>query len=246
MDYSPELENERYSIWKRILIFIIEGLTSLLVFIGLLFTLGNFIQRNVAYDEVQTMNYHTSIVLEELNLPSKIENQYGLIEFDQDTFLDLKVEEGLSIESAVEEYNKQSEKVTEELVKIEEYTSSSGSFYAKYITIVISMMFIPLFIFQFLIPLLTKKHQTLTWMMFKVTLVDAKSNVILNSMKLLYRFILIYVMEFLFIYLLISWIGIIFLGLVTLVLISFTNNRLTVHDLVLKAKIRPVERSYNE
>ena len=81
--------------------------------------------------------------------------------------------------------------------------------------------------------------------MFQASCVD-KDNIVLSNIKITLRFFMIFLVEFLTVYLILSILGEIFLVLISLVMISLTKNRSTVHDLLLKSKIAPLTNVYTE
>ena len=125
------------------------------------------------------------------------------------------------------------------------YASAYKNFYIKYTFTEIGCAFISLLIFQLIIPLANKKKQSLGMMMFQASCVD-KDNIVLSNIKITLRFFMIFLVEFLTVYLILSILGEIFLVLISLVMISLTKNRSTVHDLILKSKIAPLTNVYTE
>ena len=81
---------------------------------------------------------------------------------------------------------------------------------------------------------------------FKGAITNKKDGTIISSIQLLLRFGLIFITEYLLVYMLLDWFGLIFLILVTLFLISMSKSKFTIHDLILKTKINKEEYTYTE
>lgn len=76
-------------------------------------------------------------------------------------------------------------------------------------------------------------------------LVD-RDNIVASNLKVALRFLIIQLVELILVYMLFKWLGIVFEVLITLVLISFSRKRLTLHDAILGLHIDEQERSYLE
>ena len=244
---SMELVENRYSIWKRFGIFLLDGLMVLILFGALLFSLGNYAIKGICANDIQNINQEFQKVCEEKEYPFKKENQYGLYIIDHDTWITYCVEQqGLTPEEAYESYEKISIEIDKELANSDIYNESYKKFYAVYKVSIVFCMFISLLILQLLLPLLNKKRQTLAMMIFKASIVNKSNNIVAKNYQILLRFLIMFIVEFLLVYLFIETIGIIFVVLITMVLISFSKNRITIHDLVLKLKIKDTSHSYIE
>lgn len=244
---SMELLEDRYSIWKRICIFLIDGIMALILFAILLFALGNNVIKGTCKNEIQNLNNEFQNICEENNYPFKEEKLYGLYVIDHDAWIAYCVDEqGLTPEEAYESYERISSEVDNKLAENDIYNNAYKKFYAVYKTNIISCMFISLLILQLIWPLITKKRQTLTMMIFKASIVNKNTNIVAKNYQILLRFLIMFIVEFLLVYIFIESIGIIFVTLITMALISFTKNRSTIHDLVLKLKIKDSSHSYVE
>ena len=239
MSQPINFSEEKYSVWKRLSIFLIDGLTSLITFFIIFFTLGIFSVKSIAYSNIQEMNFISSEIYKRENIDYKPDGQFGIYQIDYDKFIDKEIEKDSDIEKANEKYQETFDKIDKELNENMRYRENYGHFYGIYIATVVSSMLLPLLVFQFLIPLFSKSHQTLTMMMFHVALINTKTGALISGTKLLLRFLFIFTTEFLCVYLILNWIGLIFIVLSSFASISFTKNRSTLHDLVLKVKISP-------
>ena len=234
----------KYSIWKRISIFLIDGLMSFISFLLLFFALGTFCIEKISANNIKEMNdYSTAIYIRE-DLPFEKNWPFYITELDYDKYIDHEVAKNISVEDANSHYHETVAKVEKELNEIPEYKDAYNKFYLTYITTVLISISIPLFIFQLVIPMTNKKHQTLSMMMFKCAIVDSSTSTFVSNIKILLRFLILYTIEFLLVYILINWIGIIFVALITFCVISFTQNRSTIHDLFLKTKVQDLEYCY--
>ncbi len=245
MEIYPEMSNDKISIWKRIFIFLFDFVTAAFVSITLLFSIGNPALTSVSKNDINQMNIIVADVCESFSYPTEIESIYGLLQINQDAYMEQKISENMNEEQAYEEYQKAYNKLNEELQKNEIYYSAYKNFYIKYSLTEILCVFISLLFFQLIIPFLNSKKQTLGMLLFKAACVD-KNNVILSKNKITLRFFMIFIVEFLSVYLLLSIIGEIFLVLITLVTISLTKDKSTFHDLLIKSKLIPTSSVYSE
>lgn len=238
--------HDSISSWKRIGIFIIDSLVSFIVYVLLLFTIGNLIIKNVAKEDINLANQEYLTICQNNNLPVVKDSQYGLYQIDFDLLMDEYVQSGLTAEKAYEKYIETDNNIQSLLKENEAYVNSYSSFYFTYLFSSIITMLISLFVFQFIIPLLNKKHQTIGMKIFKGAIVNKKDGTTISSIQVLLRFGLIFITEYLLVYMLLDWFGLIFLILVTLFLISMSKSKFTIHDLILKTKINKEEYTYTE
>ena len=245
MNMYPEMPNEKISIWKRIFIFLIDFITALILCIALLYSIGNPIVSSIAKNDINKMNVAIEGVCEKYSYPTEYDSIYGLLQLNQEEIIDNKIKENMTHEQAFESYMEIYNKLYEELNANEMYASAYKNFYIKYTFTEIGCAFSSLLIFQLIIPLANKKKQSLGMMMFQASCVD-KDNIALSNIKITLRFFMIFLVEFLTVYLILSILGEIFLVLISLVMISLTKNRSTVHDLILKSKIAPLTNVYTE
>lgn len=238
--------HDSISSWKRIGIFIIDSLISFIVYVLLLFTIGNLIIKNVAKEDINLANQEYLTICQNNNLPVVKDSQYGLYQIDFDLLMDEYVQSGLTSEKAYEKYIETDNNIQSLLKENEAYVNSYSSFYFTYLFSSIITMLVSLFVFQFIIPLLNKKHQTIGMKIFKGAITNKKDGTIISSIQVLLRFGLIFITEYLLVYMLLDWFGLIFLILVTLFLISMSKSKFTIHDLILKTKINKEEYTYTE
>ena len=238
--------HDSISSWKRIGIFIIDSLVSFIVYVLLLFTVGNLIIKNVAKEDINLANQEYLTICQNNNLPVVKDSQYGLYQIDFDLLMDEYVQSGLTAEKAYEKYIETDNTIQSLLKENEAYVNSYSSFYFTYLFSSIITMLVSLFVFQFIIPLLNKKHQTIGMKIFKGSIVNKKDGTVISSIQVLLRFGLIFITEYLLVYMLLDWFGLIFLILVTLFLISMSKSKFTIHDLILKTKINKEEYTYTE
>lgn len=245
MEIYPEMSNDKISIWKRIFIFLFDFITAAIISLTLLYSIGNPVLTNISKSDISQMNVIVTDVCESFSYPTEIESIYGLVQINQDAYMEQKISENMNEEQAYEEYQKAYDKLNEELQKNEVYCSAYKSFYVKYSLTEILCVFTSLLLFQLIIPFLNPKKQTLGMLLFKATYVD-QNNVILSNSKITLRFFMIFIVEFLTVYLLLSIIGEIFLVLITLATISLTKDKSTFHDLLIKSKLVPINNVYSE
>lgn len=238
--------HDSLSSWKRIGIFVLDALVSFIIYIVLVFTVGNLVIKSVAKDDIDIANQEYLTICQKHSLPVIKESQYGLYQIDFDLLMDDCVESGLTSEKAYEKYVEMDNTIQSLLKENETYTKAYSSFYFSYLFTSIITMMISLFVFQFIIPLFNKKHQTLGMNVFKGAIVNKKDGVVISNIQVFLRFSIIFITEFFLVYILLDWFGLIFLVLITLFLISMSKSKLTIHDLVLKTQIKKEEYAYTE
>ena len=226
------------SIYKRLMIFILDALMTFLFFIILFLSIGNL--------SIKTIEKHNINECNSLNLPYDKDNQYGLIQIDFNTYMDNKVNEGYTSEEAYSSYNEMDNKLLEILSKNEDYVNSYNKFYITYNLVSILSMFVSLFIFHLLIPLFNKKHNTLGMKLFNTTLVTSKDSIIISNKKVLLRFFTLFITEYTLVYLLVNWMGLIFVVLASIFSISITKRKSSLHDLILKTEVNYLDYAYTE
>lgn len=240
-------KSNRYFIFKRAAVFLLDGLMSLIIYIGLLLSLGNLTTREICKDSVNKMNQEFIKVSEVYNVPVKKEWQFGLIEIDRSKFIKIQVEEEkLDIEKAVEKYNEVNKDINEVLDKNKTYVDESNKFYVVYKIVEVVCMFVPLFVFQFIVPLYTKKKQTLFMMAFHLVMVKRKTNTYVSKYQVMLRFFIIFTTEYLMLYLLFDLFGLLIAIFVSIVIILITPNKLALHDAAMMIKLVNENEAYTE
>jgi len=235
--YVEENFEKGISAWKRILIFIIDGCLALIIFLALLYTAGNASVKAINHNEINTINLVYEEVCKEKSIPYKVESVYGFYQIDQNSIINQKVEEGLDVEKAYSYYEEVNTWVNKEIQGYDEYIQAYKRFYSSYIVCNVVCMLIPLFVFELIIPLLTRKHQTIGMMCFSLGIVYKKDNISVKNYTVLFRFLFIFFVEYLIPYILLKLIGLVFVILLTFLSISFTKSKATFHDGILKLKL---------
>lgn len=234
------------SSWKRIFIFLIDALSSFMLFLLLILTIGNYSITEIESNNIKQMNNIYQEICKKENLPINNDNRFKVYEFDFGTYMDELINQGYSSEKAYEIYLEKDNLINEKLSENKEYVQCYNSFYITNKIVDISSMFISLFILQFLIPLLSKKHNTLSMKLFKTTIVNSKDSVIVSKYQILLRFFLIFISEFICVFLLVDWMGLIFVVLASIFSISITKKKSSLHDLIMKTNVNYLEYSYTE
>lgn len=236
--------SKKYSIWKRLFTFIVDGLMTVILLTCLFFSLGTLIISNVSKNDINAINEMYVEICNEENLPYKKEI-YGFYRLDEAKYIKILINDGYSEDKAGELSNEKYQKIDELLTLKDGYKTYYQKFHATYFITLFSFTALSTFIFEFLIPILNKKHQTLAMMMFKSCLVN-KDNIITSNIGIVIRYFFITIIEFLMIYLIFGLVGIIFETLIMFILISFTRNRLTFHDAIIRAHLVDVKEAFSE
>lgn len=238
--------HDSLSPWRRVLIFILDAFISFGVYLLLLLTIGNTLIKTIESENIEIANKEFIKICEENSIAHEKENQYGFYQMDFDAFMDNSIQNGLTSEEAYDKYYEKENELNKLLNENKTYVNAYNSFYITYMFTSVLSMLVSLFVFQFVIPLLNKKHQTLGLKIFKGAIVNKKDGTIISSTQILLRFIIMFTTEFLCVYIILDWFGLIFLVLVTLFLLSFSKSRASIHDLILKCQVKKQEYSYTE
>ena len=239
-------KKKKVSSMKRIFIFLIDALSAFILFLSLFLTVGNLTIKEIEKDNISNMNIIFKEICDNENLPYSNNNQYNLYELDYETYMDKLINEGNTSDKAYELYLESENKLNEKLSLNTDYVNYYNSFYITYKLASIISMFISLFLLQFLIPLLSKKNSTLSMKLFKTTIVNSKDSVIISKNQILLRFFIIFITEYICVFLLVEWIGLIFVILTSFFSISISKRKATIHDLVMKTQLNYIEYSYTE
>lgn len=238
--------HDSLSPWRRVLIFILDAFISFGVYLLLLLTIGNTLIKTIESENIEIANKEFIKICEENSIAYEKENQYGFYQMDFDAFMDNSIQNGLTSEEAYDKYYEKENELNKLLNENKTYVNAYNSFYITYMFTSVLSMLVSLFVFQFVIPLLNKKHQTLGLKIFKGAIVNKKDGIIISSTQILLRFIIMFTTEFLCVYIILDWFGLIFLVLVTLFLLSFSKSRASIHDLILKCQVKKQEYAYTK
>lgn len=239
------LQEKRYSIWKRLAIFVIDGLMAVVIFILLFISLGKITITKVQSNNINYLNDVYQEICLENDYPILKEKQFGLYVLDENKIIEEQMSLGMDVEQAYAEYEKIDQHIEEILNTNQDYIKASNSLYSFYKIVIILCMFLPLLVLQLIIPLSNKKHQTLAMLFFKAAIVKRKDNTLISNNFVLFRFLIIFLVEFLLIYIFLAIMGLIFTVLITFAVICFTNSRLTLHDALLQLKVTSKDFAYN-
>lgn len=236
--------NKKYSITKRMLIFLIDGILTIGTIFALFFGICQFIIPSLANNEISQLNtWYQEICVSE-NVPYT-EGTYGIYKIDSKKYILQLSEQGIEEDKLMETYLQKVDELDDKLAKVDGYAETYRKFNSIYLLNFISCICISTLIFELIIPLCNKRHKTIGMMIFKSNLVN-RDNIVASNSKILLRFLFIQIVELIAVYLLINWIGILFETLITLVLISFTGNRYALHDLVTNLHVEEQAKSFTE
>ena len=238
--------NHKYSAFKRVLIFLIDLLLVLVIYALILFSVGTSLVTKLSVDDVKVVNSEFAKVALKFDVPTLDGGLYGLKVIDMDGIIDSEINSGKTSEDGFNRYNELNNLVNQELVKSEVYKESFNNFYRNYLFINILSMFTSLLIIELIVPLFSKKHQTLGMMLLKACLVSKNSFIILSKYQVLLRFFIILILEYLASYLFLNNFGLTMLILLSIASICFTKHRFTFSDAILKVKMAETEYSFNE
>lgn len=247
MNSSPSVYDdgkEKFSIWKRMLIFLIDGIMVVGVVIALFLTVCYKSISYFAKNEVNNLNGMYQTLCEQKGVPYK-SGSYGIYRVDNEKYIEILINDGFKEEEAVKKSYEMVDTLDDLMTKEDNYATNFNKFYSIYLLHLTTTIVITTLIFQFIVPISNKKHRTIGMMIFKAVPVD-KENIIIKNTTLLLRFLIILVVELLLAYLVANWMAILFVALGSFVLISFTNKRLSIHDAILKIHLVDQTQAFNE
>lgn len=242
------IEGERrelYSSFKRFFSFIIDAFLVLGISFFLILFVSNYSISHFAKEEILQINEIYREECEKKDYPYSVGPTYGIYQLDFDNFVDNKIQEGKAETEAIEDYFVAYEEIDKLVTGHEGFQKLYNSINSLYLLHVFLSFFLASMIFELIIPLFTRYHQTIGMMITKSCLVD-KENVIISNKKIFIRYLFLFILELLVAFLIFSYFGLIFVGLFSLVCISFTQNRMSFHDAIIKAKIIEKEKAYLE
>lgn len=241
-----ESERKLYSATKRIITFLIDAILTLSLMFFLLFFVSNYTISYFASEEISQLNEIYQEECDKLDYPYSVDNGYGIYQLDFEKYVDKQIDNGLSEKEAIENYYKAYDELDKLVFQHEEANKPYRTIQNIYLLHVIISIFVATIIFELIIPLCNKYHQTLGMLLMKSALVDQGTHIVLSNIKVLLRFFFIFGVELLLVFIILNYIGLIFVGLFTLFFISLTKRRLTFHDAIVKAKIIDKEKAFLE
>lgn len=239
-------ETKRYSAWKRGLSFFIDGILTVGMMLFLLLFVSDFSIRYFAKDSIEQINEVYASVCTEKNYPYHDNGAYGIYQLDLEQFITQRKDEGLTTKDAFDKYQIAYDEVDKEVSKTDSVLLPYQNINRIYLLHEFVSIFISAFVFELLVPLLNKKHKTIGMFITKSCLVTKDDHIVISNTKVFLRFFFIFVLELLTVFLVLNYFGLLFLGIGTFAMISFTKNRLTFHDAIIKSKIIEDNRAYLE
>lgn len=237
--YNSQNNFKKIKISKKIYA---EITNILLIFIVTILTFNligkKIIKDSWGKDYVDNINVIFNEITIEDDLPTKINNEYGFLDLDEDLFIKEYIDKNdVSNELAFEKFletraNTYSKIREDELFK--EYNAKFNSIYFMTYGI---FLFLPIFVFEFLIIIFNKKNKNLGMMIFKQSIVNSRNNEYPHKFKLLLRFFVIYLIEHLLLRLFFGNAYLIILLLAHLILVFPTKNRVIIHDIFSLTKV---------
>lgn len=239
-----ELTKKKLSTWKRIASFLLDSLVLTIVILGLFYTLGTVAITYYACDAIGTIDTIYAEECAKEHVDYKV-SHYGIYQLDKDAYLtQYTQDDSHTFDEAMEAYNNLYYEIDTNIQCYPNYSSAYQTFTTAYYLSLIVCFFIASFIFLFLIPLLNKKHKTLSMMLIKASLVDDKTNIITSNIKVFLRWFTIFSIEICIVYAVAQVIGILFLMIINIILISFSKKKKTLHDFATGTHLEKDEYSY--
>ena len=239
-----ELTKKKLSTWKRIASFLLDSVMMAIVILGLFYTVGTYAITYYGCDAIGTIDTIYAEECAKQNVHYKVSN-YGIYQLDKDSYLTQYTQDGThTFDEAMEAYNNLYYEIDTAIQSYPNYSTAYQKFTTAYYLSLIVCFFIASFIFLFLIPILHKKHKTIGMMIIKASLVDDKTNIITSNVKVFLRWFTIFSIEICIVYAIAQVLGILFLMIINIILISFSKKKKTLHDFATDTHLEKDEYSY--
>lgn len=225
---------------RRILSSFIDFLLIVITYLLIFNFLGKPVITKIAKNDIDDINFITTQICEENSFPYRINQQnYNLVEIDMENYVaQLLNEDGsLSEEEAFDKYFDAVGKLTEKLTSDSNYVRYYSTFHTKCLYAYTISILLPVFIFEFIIPLTNKGRKTIGKFSTSTSLVNSKNNCTISNIKLVLRFIFIFVIEFVLFQIIFNQFSIIILALCELMFMLISQNVSSIHDLVVQTKV---------
>ena len=170
--------------------------------------------------------------------PTTVTTNYGFIDIDEDLYMEAYIKD--NAESKELAYEKYLEARIDILTKVradESFKLNNAKFNALHMFTYFLSVFIPLFIFEFLIPVFDKKSRTLGMKFYKSEMVNSNNNQNPNKMKLILRFFIILLFEHTLIRLFFGNSYFIIIILLDVIFVYVTKDKVLLHDLLSTTKV---------
>jgi len=243
-----EITKKKLSTWKRIFIFFLDSLMIAGLFIILFYLIGDIVIRSVAKSDIEGINniYEQECLSQDVPFH---EGLYGVYELDKDAYVEILYndpENTKTFDEIMEIYNNKYYEIDTNIQSYTGYSDYYQGFTATYYIVLLSSLFISSFVFLLLIPLTNRKNKTITMFITHTSLVNDKTNVIANNYQVLGRFFCIYAIEIALGYAVVGIIGLLFVILINIFIISISKKKKSIHDFMLQVHVEKDEYSYTE
>lgn len=230
---------EKITVKKRMSTELLNLLLVLIISFTLFSTLGKkIIIPKFGNDYIKNINEVFIDYANKANYPSQISSNYGFVDIDEDLYVEdyVKVNDE-SKEVAYENYLDARLEILSKVRANETFQVNNAKFNALHMFTFFIAVFIPLFIFEFLIPVFDQQSRNLGMMHYKTELVNLSDNQNPNKFKLILRFFIILLFEHLLIRLFFGNAYFIVLILLHIIFVYITKDKVLLHDLFSGTKV---------
>ena len=245
--YGDGTPLKKIRVGRRILTELVDFSLVVGVYCLLFYLVGNFVIPSIAQNSITNINEIFQEKSEsrgygELTKPSS--SNYGFVDLDEVLFTTYYQDKnpGASDEECFQKYIETRESIYKAVIEDDNYTSNMAGFNLTYISTYAVSLFIPILIFQLVIPLFNKNGRTIGMIITKTSMVNLMNNERPPKYKLLIRFFVIFLIEFLLVKYVFSDFIFLILPLIYLATLFPTKSRLVSHDFLSATKI--IESKY--
>ena len=124
--------NKKYSITKRMIIFLIDGILTIGTIFALFFGICQFIIPSLAHNEISQLNsWYQEICISE-NVPYT-EGTYGIYKVDSKKYILQLSEQGIEEDKLMDTYLQKVDELDDKLAKVDGYTETYRKFNSIYL-----------------------------------------------------------------------------------------------------------------
>lgn len=238
-------QQTKTSLLKRLVVYYIDFVIIFLTYFLLFFFACKPIITNTSKTYVDKINECYIEACNNLNqgeyqgyLMVDTTNNYGIQDLSKDEYSKTQKELNINIteEELEEKYTEAISKVEEKVSTMPVFLTNYNNFQRNYYLIVLLDLILVCFIYVLLIPLLNKDNKTIAMFIFKLAYVNIKDENHIMKYKILLRFLLEVLIDFVSIMILGEFFVLLPLLLSTILILA-TKNRLSIIDGITQSKI---------
>ncbi|HBD06588.1 MAG TPA: hypothetical protein DCY93_04180, partial [Firmicutes bacterium] len=158
---APDSIPDKNFLWKRLFIFLLDGLMCLIICFALAATAGNASTKAICKEEITQMNIQYKEVSSEYDVSLKKYWEFGLYQVDEAKYINDHLDKGENRDEIDKKLDDIKSDISKKLNANQSYKNNYKKVYVVNKMSFVVCMLIPLIAFQLVVPLCTKKRQTL-------------------------------------------------------------------------------------